>query len=136
MSTKFIKIEELRAVLDELLPLTTEISELRGKLEEAISFFDMANTKYEVVMDELIQYKAERNEIVTENKILKSAVNMMEEKVKQLTDSCDEMEQYSRRDCIKIKGIPLPAIGKAENTNNIVIELSKRMGVNIDEKNI
>ena len=114
MSTKFIKIEELRAVLDELLPLTTEISELRGKLEEAISFFDMANTKYEVVMDELIQYKAERNEIVTENKILKSAVNMMEEKVKQLTDSCDEMEQYSRRDCIEIKGIPLPAIGKED----------------------
>ena len=88
MSTKFIKTEELRAVLDEKIsPLTTETSELRGKLEEAISFFDMANTKYEVVMDELIQYKAERNEIVTENKILKSAVHMMEEELKQLTDS-------------------------------------------------
>ena len=115
MSTKFIKTEELRAVLDEKIsPLTTETSELRGKLEEAMSFFDMANTKYEEVMNELIQYIAEKNEIVTENKILKSAVHMMEEELKQLTDSCDEMEQYSRRDCIEIKGIPLPAIGKED----------------------
>ena len=88
MSTKFIKTEELRAVLDEKIsPLTTETSELRGKLEEAMSFFDMANTKYEEVMNELIQYIAEKNEIVTENKILKSAVHMMEEELKQLTDS-------------------------------------------------
>ena len=78
MSTHFITIEQLRSVLDEKLsPLSNEITELRGKLDETMSFLDMANERYEEVLSKLNQHEVEGREIIAENKILKGAVRKL-----------------------------------------------------------
>ena len=43
----------------------------------------------------------------------------------------DALEQYSRRDNIKIFGIAEPAQNGEENTNQIVMDLGKKVGVAI-----
>ena len=45
------------------------------------------------------------------------------------------MEQYSRRDCLEIKGIPLDQEGK-EDTNDIVIKIGAQMNLDISESDI
>jgi hypothetical protein len=57
-------------------------------------FIDMTNEKYEQVTSMLAERDVERKQIISENKILKSTVQMME------SQSMNEMEQYSRREYV------------------------------------
>jgi hypothetical protein len=50
----------------------------------------MTNEKYEEVMSMLAERDVERKQIISENKILKSTVQMMESHVKQLRESINE----------------------------------------------
>ena len=95
------------------------------------SFIDMTNEKYEEVMSMLAGGDVERKQIISENKILKSTVQMMESHVKQLRESINEMEQYSRRECLEIKGIP---VTKDENTDELVTKVGELMGLSIKEE--
>ena len=123
MSARSINLGQFRTILDEnLVPLKSDISDLNGKLEETKAFLDMANDKYEEIMTKLAQSDAGRKEILIENKILKSTIQIMESHVKQLKESMDDLEQYLRRECLEIQGIP---IEKTENTNVLV----KQIGV-------
>ena len=45
------------------------------------------------------------------------------------------MEQYSRRECLEIKGIPIHKDRK-ENTKEIITKIGGLMGVNADERDI
>ena len=46
------------------------------------------------------------------------------------------MEQYSRRECLEIHGIPQPQDPKSENTNDVVLRVGKLMGVNLSQEDI
>ena len=41
---------------------------------------------------------------------------------------------HTRRDCTEIRGIPLPEEPLKEDTNDIVIQLSEKTGVPMEEK--
>ena len=43
----------------------------------------------------------------------------------------DALEQYSRRDNIKIIGFPEPAQGRTEDTSRMVIDMCEKIGVDI-----
>ena len=47
-----------------------------------------------------------------------------------LKSALDELEQYGRRECVEIRGIPPVS---DENTNKIVIKLASKVGINITE---
>ncbi|CAB4036319.1 Hypothetical predicted protein, partial [Paramuricea clavata] len=97
-------------VLDEKLsPLKSEMSDLREKVGEMTTFLDMTNAKYEEVISKLKQSEAQKAQIVEENKVLRNAALEMDKKVKHLNESLDDLEQYSRRDCLELRRIP-PAI--------------------------
>ena len=54
-----------------------------------------------------------------------------------LAQKCpNDLEQYTRRDCIEIRGIPLPEEPQEEETNNIVLQLSEKMGIPMERKDI
>jgi hypothetical protein len=93
----------------------------------------MTNEKYEEVMSMLAERDVERKQIISENKILKSTVQMMESHVKQLRESINEMEQYSRRESLEIKGIP---VTKDENTDELVTKVGELMGLSSKEEDI
>ena len=50
-----------------------------------------------------------------------------------LDNAYDQLEQYGRRECLEIKGIPET---KDENTDRIVINLASKMGVQMNESDI
>ena len=127
MSVSYITKEELRSIFDEkLAPLRSDMTALREKLRETNSFLEEANAKYEEVKTKLMQHETERKNLITEKKILKSTVQVLEKNVTSLEDKCNELEQYSRRDCLEIKGIP---IIKQEDTNEIVLKVAELVGV-------
>jgi hypothetical protein len=57
----------------------------------------------------------------------------MDDQVRQLTDSVNDLEQYSRRECLEIQGIPLKNF---DDTNSIVVNVGELMGINIKEEDI
>lgn len=58
----------------------------------------------------------------------------MTEAVQEQTWKIEALEQYSRRDYIKLYGIPPAPLNRSENVNDIVIDVCKKMDVNIDDK--
>ena len=134
MGSNNITSEELRAILDEkLAPLKSDMAELREKMRETTLFLEEANTKYEEVISKFTQHEKERKEVIAENKILKSAVQTLEEHVKTLQNACNDMEQYSRRECLEIQGIQ---VTKPENTSEIVMKVGELIGMELKEDDI
>ena len=127
MQTDLLTVEALRSILDEkLAPLKTEIAELR-------QFIDCASKKYDEVMTKLKEQETLNKAITKENQFLKSTVNALDSHVKKLQILCNDMEQYSRRECVEIQGIP---VSEHEDTNKIVVQVGELMGVEIKEDDI
>ena len=117
--------------------MNLKVSELSTKLEDAMQFIDLANSKYEEVITKLNSHEIARIEIQEENKILKSALQQTESQLFQLKNSYNDLEQYSRRECVEIQGIPAPDHPTKESTNDIVMKIaSKFMDIDITEKDI
>lgn len=71
----------------------------------------------------------ENTQLRTENKELKSRVAVLETKV-------DAAEQYSRRNCLRVAGVPEPTAGQTENTDEYVVKLSRDLGVEVELNDI
>ena len=91
---------------------------------------------YEEVLHKLDEQEAKQKELVAENKILKSTLHSMEKKMSQIHDKYNDMEQYSRRECLEIHGVPQPQDPKSENTNDVVLRVGKLMGINLSQEDI
>lgn len=102
-----ITLEQLKATLDEkLTPIKSEIDELRSKVTKAMKFITLASSKYDELLTKVSIHDKENKELIKENQILRGTVRDMESKLSQLSDTCNDLEQYSRRDCVEILGIP------------------------------
>lgn len=129
-----ITLEQLKATLDEkLTPIKSKIDELRSKVTEAMKFITLASSKYDELLTKFAIHDKENKELIKENQILRGTVRDMESKLSQLSDTCNDLEQYSRRDCVEILGIPFH---RDEDTNKIVRNVGNLIGVHIEEKDI
>ena len=105
MASNSITVEELRTTFDEkLAPLKAEIGELR-------LFIENANKKYDDVLKKLKEQEKENKEIIKENQFLKSTVKALDSHVRKLQVACNDLQQYSRRECLEIQGIPVTGRG-------------------------
>lgn len=73
-----------------------------------------------------------------ENHVLKEMVRQLKVNISDFKVICNEQEQYLRRECLKIQGIPLlPKDSQhIEDTNKIVIKVGELMGVQIEAEDI
>ena len=71
-----------------------------------------------------------------ENASLKAQVLSTASDLKQVTKSPNDLEQYARRDCAEIRGIPFPEETSEEDTNDIIIQLSEKIGVPMERNGI
>ena len=121
---------QLRSILDEKLEpfraLQAEMNELRAFVEEA-------NNKYDEVVKRMADHETSSKAIAAENKVLKSALHTMESRVNHLTSVCNDLEQYSRRECVEVRGIP---VTKDEGTNDIVVKVAELMDIEIEEDDV
>ena len=112
-----ITVDDLNRVLEEkLAPLTKKIDETNA----AITFI---NQKYEEILKKLADYESERKELINENKCLKSELLNVTKKLNDMAEKVNDLEQYSRRECLEIRGIPVLGNPHEENTDNIVIKV-------------
>ena len=80
--------------------------------------------------------KDENNILQDDNKILKATIHSIERSLESVTRANNDLEQYTRRECVEIRGIPVAATPSEEQTNNIVKDLGKLLGVDITENDI
>ena len=48
----------------------------------------------------------------------------------------DDLEQYGRRECVEIRGIPVPSDPKSEDTNAVVKSVGDLMGISVTDNDI
>ena len=99
-------------------------------LEQSLQFFE---AKYESLIKKVTVLEKENQNLNLENNALKSQVNTIANACKQLEAQLDEQEQYSRRECLEIKGIP---VDRNEDTNEIVRQVADVMDISIQEEDI
>ena len=95
-------------------------------LEQPLQFFE---AKYESLIKKVAVLEEIQN-LNLENNALKSQVNTITNVCKQLEAQLDEQEQYSRRECLEIKGI---SEDRDEDTNEIVCKVADIMDISIQE---
>lgn len=116
--------EHLRSVLDEILEekLEKKLAPLRGSIEFVAKEFEDFKTK--------IRKLEEANK---ESAGLKETVQKLSKRVEEYKTLVDNQEQYTRRDCLEIRGIP-PTRG--ENTNEVVQRIGSLVNVTIQDSDI
>ena len=157
MPDQGLSAKELRRIWnDEFLPsirreIKTEILELKSSIKavtercnELEKSQDFVSKKYDTAIAALQSVKSEISNL---DKKHTTIVNSLEEKLGDLagtTDrqdqslyrvesALDETQQYLRRDCLEINGVP---ISSYENPNQLVKEVGLLAGVEIDDRHI
>ncbi|CAH3024209.1 unnamed protein product, partial [Porites evermanni] len=116
--------EKLEEFLEGRLRL---ISDLTEQLKQVLESISSLNTKYDTILVTLSQLGKDKTALVEENASLKT---------QQAKKSLNDLDQYTRRDCTEIRGIPLPEEPSEEDTNDIVIQLSEKIGVPMERNDI
>ena len=85
-------------------------------------------SKYEEIKDELKTMPNINKHLEHENAILKQTVASLQKQSAETEAKVNNLEQYSRRCCLEIQGIPYK---DNENTEEVVAYLVKQLGINI-----
>lgn len=133
-----------REIKNEILELKSSIKALTERCNELEKSQDFVSKKYDTAIAALQSVKSEISNL---DKKHTTIVNSFEEKLGELagtTDrqdqslyrvesALDETQQYLRRDCLEINGVP---ISSYENPNQLVKEVGLLAGVEIDDRHI
>ena len=133
-----------REIKTEILELKSSIKALTERCNELEKSEDFVSKKYDTAIAALQSVKSEISNL---DKKHTTIVNSLEEKLGELagtTDrqdqslyrvesALDEAQQYLRRDCLEINGVP---ISSYENPNQLVKEVGLLAGVEIDDRHI
>ena len=91
------------------------------------------SSQYDDLLSRITSREKENSMVKDENKILKSALGSLETSLKSLLKVNNEQEQYSRRECVEIRGVPEHA---GESTNYLVKEVGRTLGVEVTDNDI
>ncbi|XP_074608241.1 uncharacterized protein LOC141860902 [Acropora palmata] len=133
-----------REIKTEILELKSSIKALTERCNELEKSQDFVSKKYDTA---IVALQSVKSEISNLDKKHTTIVNSLEEKLGELagtTDrqdqslyrvesALDETQQYLRRDCLAINGVP---ISSYENPNQLVKEVGLLAGVEIDDRHI
>jgi len=127
MSDKLDKIS--KSLVDNstsLLQLTEEIKELRRSQQ-------FLSEQYEDMKQRLHSKDEEVNVLQAENQDLKLHVRKLEAVTSQTHEEVKDLEQYGRRECLEFQGM---AWNKNENTDDLILRVSKMVGVDLKAEEI
>ena len=116
--------------------LENALAPLRKSIGEVKKSIATANPNYNQLLTKMSTYAKGMTELVNENKSLKAELLDTTNQLKALKESFNELEQYSRRDCLEIRGIPKISSDTREDTNEIVFELGQKIGVDLTKEDI
>ena len=130
-----LTIEKFEALLDKkfsefealaLTPIRESIDSVKASLHFLSSQYDD--------LSKSVKDLSERNKVLqVENASLRSQLLTMTNDINQQKDALNDYEQYSRRECLEISGIPKKI---KEDTNQIVIDIGEMLGIEITEDDL
>ena len=125
-----ITAETLEAILDKKLAL------LNQKIKDVNLSMSLINEKYELILKKLSTFEEERKDLINVNQALKSELQATTTKLKDLSVAHNDLEQYGRKECVEIRGIPLPCGQSMEDTNEIALKVAHLIDVDIEDRDI
>lgn len=126
----------LRSILDEILEskltaILSSILDVKLKAyEESMTFF---NTSFETMKVKMDSLEKQTKTLAQENDRLRSDSAKMNKEISDLRSSIDEQAQYTRRECLEIRGVPVTT---GEDTNEIVKKIGALIEVDINDTDI
>lgn len=131
MSTE---IKNLEAVFDKKLkPLFSKFDYLKAEVDEAMCSLSFLSAKYDELIAQATNMEASIKALNNENSMLKRDLANTKNENDVLKTTLDDLEQYGRRECVEIRGVPFVV---DENTNKIVIKQASKLGISISEADI
>lgn len=91
---------------------------------------DHVVTEHRALVTELQKTISENTSVITE---LKRSIEEKDKKINCLESKLDDLEQYSRRQCLRIFGIEE---SRQENTDQIAVEIAEKVGVQLSVQDI
>ena len=106
---------------------------LKSKIEPIERSLKFTSEEYHAILDRVAKLEEANKSLLLENRALKSQLNSVVGKINENTALLDEQEQYIRRECVEIKGIPAR---RDEVTNDIVLQVAELLDVEMCEDDI
>ena len=64
-------------------------------------------------------------------------IQLLQKRTTELEDRCDALEQYGRRNAVRVRGVPEPEKGVSEDTDSIVCDLAnEKLGLQLDPSDL
>ena len=125
MSNSLVSAEQLAKILDEkleekLVPLNQTVMELRKAVDEVVKHSKFIDDRYDELLRQIKTSNEESKALLLENKVWKKTLQELEQNHTTLLEEINEKNQYDRRECLEIRGIPQPDDGSSESTDQIV----------------
>ena len=121
---------EIRKEFDSLNASFRNLNRRFDELEKSQNFI---STKYDTVVEAIQALKKQNQSVENQVHTIEEAVSTLNSNGYDVEVKVDELEQYGRRDCLEITGIP---IVPDDNPVLLVQEMSAIMGVDLDKKDI
>ena len=100
-----LTVEKLEEILEE--KLRKVIQPLSKQIEDAMQSVNALSSKYDQIAETLKDLDEAKDKQILENASLKVEILKSSNEVKFLKKYLNDLEQYTRRDCLEIRGIPL-----------------------------
>lgn len=119
--------EMIESILDtKLKPLNTKID----SVVESINFWE---NKFGDLSKRVNDLEQSSGQVLQENRLLKDEILRLSNNLNMHKESLNNLEQYIRRECLEITGIPEEM---HEDTDDIVIKVGSLMGIEIQSNDI
>lgn len=126
--------ESLEQLLDrKLKPFLSSIEGIRETVKDLVKSTSFLSEKFEEMKNQIENLQGENKTIMEENLNLKVLVADLRYAVDTMEQNLDNMEQYSRRDCLEVKGVP---IQDGESTDGIIKTIGENIGVSLEDSDI
>ena len=117
----------LERALEEKLGQTRETM---SELQLSVNFL---SDRFDNVLQRLSDLETNCDSVKNENRHMKAEVPRLSGILERHSTELNEIEQYSRRECVEISGLPVEA---EENTTDLAIKVASLMDLDLDERDI
>lgn len=128
--------DRIKELIDSTLNEVLE-DKITAVIEAKITPFklsvEMLNSSFDDIQRNISSLSTDNRKLLNDSSVLKSQTSHLWTKLNTLKSNLDDLEQYIRQECLKLKGIP---VSKDKDTDEIVQSIGKLLDVEIDKSDI
>lgn len=121
---------EIKAEIDDMKRKITSLTAKCNDIENSQKFL---SSEYDGYKDSLQGTKKDISEVSKTLKSLDDRVGFSEREIRETGETLDDIQQYLRRDCIEITGIPMPP---KDDPTLIAAQVGEMLGIQVSEHHI